>query len=252
MLALTITLRDNKVFVLSCSGSEVVRSWPLLLLAMIHSPRLARCDLRARTARRLLSTSDCCLLKADSDLAVKVKHAFQSDLEYAAVTGLLTIPLDSFLKAWQAVLPLDAQIVEGTNSLAQGMCTRAPNMKIPLLNARISIKKNVKLTPRFLADTDGEIDAYMEEPGRAKHSTTEQGTQSTNPSTTNQVVGIRGLGSREVERTTQLRPCFRATCSPNLSTNSERGYCTIYNQHVFKPRGKSRRAREPLYASTLC
>ena len=58
---------------------------------------------------------------------------------------------------------MDTQNIEGINSVIQVMCKKAPNMKIPLLNSRISMKKNVQLQPRYLTEIDHQVSDYMQE-----------------------------------------------------------------------------------------
>ena len=79
-------------------------------------------------------------------------------------TGLMTPQLQAFLLAWRSVLPMDTQNLEGINSVIQVMCKRAPHMGVALLNARLSIKKNMKQDARFLAENDSDVTEYMKAP----------------------------------------------------------------------------------------
>eukprot|EP00959_Pyramimonas_sp_CCMP1952_P084041 1757681-Pyramimonas_sp.AAC.1 len=126
-------------------------------------PRTEDCYERRRIARLLLDTPDCCPRRRDSDIAAKLKLLFHDDFNYSANSGLLTAPLAACLMALRAVWPLDTQSLEGINSVIQVMCKRAPHMSIPLLNARLSTKKNIDLTARELADLDPAASEYMKD-----------------------------------------------------------------------------------------
>ena len=108
---------------------------------MLEKPFDEVCPVRQQVAKDLLATPNCCLEYVDQDLALKAKQEFHRDFVHAERTGLLTEPLRCFLLTLRSVLSLDTQDLEGINSLIQVMCSRAPSMRLPLLNARVSIKK---------------------------------------------------------------------------------------------------------------
>ena len=101
---------------------------------------------------------NCYLALGDEDVAVKVKRLLRADLEHAAATGLLTASLHYFLLVLNILLPIDTQEVEGFNSVIKVMTDRAPSMKVPLLNARLTIKKNHRLSPHACAEMDADIE----------------------------------------------------------------------------------------------
>jgi hypothetical protein len=95
------------------------------------------------------------------DIAVKIRVVLQEDFVHAAETGRLTDDLHTFLVQLRLLLPIDTQNLEGVNSLLQVMATRSARMRIPLLNARLSIKKNRSPSAQECANLDGAVSVVL-------------------------------------------------------------------------------------------
>ena len=88
---------------------ENADGFPGQLLLIIGKPREQVCANRKRVCRRLLDTPDAELSKPHSDVSLKVKHAYESDLAHASATGLCTLPLWSLVTTLNLVYPFDTQ-----------------------------------------------------------------------------------------------------------------------------------------------
>jgi hypothetical protein len=86
---------------------------------------------------------------------------FSEDLEFVVRTGKLTTYLKHFLELLKLLLPIDTQSLEGMNSILQALAKRAPRMLLPLLNARMSIKKNAVPSVSECANLDANVSAML-------------------------------------------------------------------------------------------
>eukprot|EP00959_Pyramimonas_sp_CCMP1952_P077781 1625901-Pyramimonas_sp.AAC.1 len=80
--------------------------------------------------------------------AAKVVHMFQAEIREASRTGVLSMrvwmPLYLASVFWRG----DTQEIEGVNNLLQTVVRRAPSIGLPLLDARVAIRKTACLGVR--------------------------------------------------------------------------------------------------------
>lgn len=117
-------------------------SFPYKLFWMIREPATRKCEVRSTTATLVLATPD--MEQQDrSGFTSKFRHIFRQALQHAADTGLLQDDLYEFLSDLSSMWELDTQEVEGMNGLIKLMLGLAPNIRLPLLSARVTIKKTL-------------------------------------------------------------------------------------------------------------
>jgi hypothetical protein len=81
---------------------------------------------------------------ADEDLescARKVKRLFLDDVTVVRDTGTCPDDLWLLFRTVGLIFKADVQELEGVNSMIKGINSRCPNLTLPLLDARIKIKK---------------------------------------------------------------------------------------------------------------
>ncbi len=85
---------------------------------------------------------------------LKIAVLFRHQLSHAVSTGRLHYPLFEFLKTLFLCWPTDTQEIEGVNSIISRMVSLAPAIQLPLLSARITVKKALgTLRSKTKADT---------------------------------------------------------------------------------------------------
>ena len=105
-------------------------SWKLLVTA--QRGRRMECQSRRAVCNELLDTASSKL----HIIAVKLKLAFRSQLEFCAKTCECRLELWILIDMLGRFCPSDTQYVEGFNSTVANVITHAPAIKLPLLNAR--------------------------------------------------------------------------------------------------------------------
>jgi len=143
---------------------EPMTSFPLLFLLMVEKPPAEFCGQRQGIAKRLLDTHDCCLVNAQSDLALKAKRMWYGDFKNTSESGKLGPELYGFLIGLRAMMVSDTQFIEGINNVIQAMCKLAPNMHLPLVNARLSLKQNPVILATELVELHTAIVEQMNKP----------------------------------------------------------------------------------------
>ena len=129
---------------------EPCASFPMLFLKLLEEPMDAESSTRQDIAEMFLDMPDCCLKGcegASSDVAFKLRKRFHDDFTSMRTSGKCTALLWTTLISIRSMLSADVQEIEGCNSLLQVMCSRAPNMSLPLASARLCIKKSTPLRP---------------------------------------------------------------------------------------------------------
>ena len=139
----------------------VVESWPYLLLLMVEAPAHVCCERRREVARLLAVTSDCCLRKLHSDVALKVKTVFATEIRISIDSGMCAPRLLAFLTAWRSRMAGQTQDVEGLISVLQVMTNRCPNMRLPLATSRLSIKCGMQITSLECASLHSRVKEEM-------------------------------------------------------------------------------------------
>lgn len=80
--------------------------------------------------------------------ARKLRHLFTPDLEEASLRGTTSLALHTFIRCVGAVMHADVQECEGVNSLIKAINSRARNLSLVLLDARVRAKKALGLGAR--------------------------------------------------------------------------------------------------------
>ena len=99
-------------------------------------------------AAELLSMRECCLQDRRRDFTLKVLRRFKAQLETVARLGTCPAPLHHTMLLVRSLWLADTQRVEGANSVLQTVSKRAPNIHIPLLSDRLSLKLGEKVLAR--------------------------------------------------------------------------------------------------------
>ena len=116
--------------------TKQLRSLPLLLLRFAEKPMSEPCDVRQRMAADILATPEP-LMEPNT---LKIYNAYKADMEHAAFTGECGPRLyAAMLLARMQFKPTVSQN-ERANSMIKMMCRRSPNVGLPLLSSRISLK----------------------------------------------------------------------------------------------------------------
>ena len=140
---------------------EECTSYPSRLLHMLTSPHDTVCETRRQVAAELLGTNDDFLVSWDSDLSYKMKICYHGCFRHAARTGLLARPLHAVLLTFRAIYPHDTHAQEGWMSILKTIGTRAPNMRLPLANSRLSSRLGPRLTVDTACDFHSSVVEYM-------------------------------------------------------------------------------------------
>eukprot|EP00959_Pyramimonas_sp_CCMP1952_P327306 6852316-Pyramimonas_sp.AAC.1 len=80
----------------------------------------------------------------------KVRDAYKADIEFAARTGFCTRELWTFIQVLRVHVYSDIQECEGVNSLTKHIADQCRGIKLPLLSARVQVKKALGLGTRGL------------------------------------------------------------------------------------------------------
>ncbi len=102
---------------------------------------------------------------ADEDLeatARKVKRLFLIGVERAAGDGTCTDDLWLLFKSMGLLLKADVQELEGVNSMIKSICQRCPNLTLPVLDARLRLKKALGFGGRWMATPTTPISTLAE------------------------------------------------------------------------------------------
>ena len=96
------------------------------------------CEERIGVASEIIRTDD-----EELPLVVrKIKLMFRSDLELAAGTGLLALPLFVIMRIIAQRWRGDVQAIEGINNIIKSITTLCPGIEMNLLDARVASRKN--------------------------------------------------------------------------------------------------------------
>ena len=125
-----------------------VAAFPCLLLLLVDKPAAEVCSRRKAMAAELLSMRECCLQDRRQDFTLKVLRGFKAQLETVARLGTCPAPLHHMMLLVRSLWLADTQRVEGANSVLQTISKRAPNIHIPLLSDRLSLKLGEKILAR--------------------------------------------------------------------------------------------------------
>ena len=147
-----LSVAQNVAYKLACRNqadyesriTSRCKSDPLRLLNLCKQERSASCDLRRNICNELLGRSDDKLHPA----AMKLKWLFHDDIEECARTGQLHSPLHSFIRLVACRWVADVQEIEGIHNIIQSICRRAPSISLPLLDARVGLRKALGLGNR--------------------------------------------------------------------------------------------------------
>ena len=109
---------------------------PISLLRFASSPPYQACTLRQQLAQELESTAD-----HELDVnALKIKMRFPQGIQFAALTGMCSEELfQTFHQARRTIKP-SVRGNERAHSILSSMSKRAPNIQLPLLSSRLTIK----------------------------------------------------------------------------------------------------------------
>ena len=102
------------------------------------------CEERIGVASGIIRTDD-----EELPLVVrKIKSVFRSDLELAAGTGLLPLPLFVIMRIIAQRWRGDVQAIEGINNIIKSITTLCPGIEMNLLDARVASRKKLGLGSR--------------------------------------------------------------------------------------------------------
>ena len=135
-----------------CRILQQVAQDPLNLLLLAKEKPTQFCPDRQRICERLLDRADEPLHPA----ALKIKLAFRDDVHECARTGRLRAPLYSLMRLVSLRWHAHVQDIEGINNIIQSVARRAPRISLPLLDARVAIRKYIGLGSRDTKDTKWE------------------------------------------------------------------------------------------------
>lgn len=115
------------------------QTYPLQLLWLVFAPWAVHCPERQRVAQHLLK-------QRDADLepnTIRFRIEWQGELQVAAASGKICPRVHAFLSAVMRMWSCDTQEQEGANSMISAMVARSPNLSLPVLAARLTIKKTI-------------------------------------------------------------------------------------------------------------
>jgi hypothetical protein len=143
MRKLAVTLVLNEAAAWDFRYTKKLKSFPLQLLVLVEKPANEVDDERKQVAVLLLETSPCCLLHQSpwSDVPIKFETFFDAELRTVAETGTVPRRLYASLLLLRSKTSLDAQDMEGANSVLQTMAKAAPTLRMALASDRLKIKK---------------------------------------------------------------------------------------------------------------
>ena len=141
-----------------------VSTLPGMLLLLLAVPPDEDDPVRRGVCRQILDAPDDKLALRDSDLGLKLKINYYADFRYGAETGKCSRALWAVMLVVRSMLPNDTQEIEGANSIITLMCKRAPGMHLPLVNARLSLKKGPSVVPEQCASYHRAVIALMDQP----------------------------------------------------------------------------------------
>ena len=81
-------------------------------------------------------------------VARKIRAIFKEDLVMTATSGVLGRSLAMFLLSVRKLMPCDVQDSEGVNSVIGSVTSNAPHISLPLVDARVKLKKMAGLAKR--------------------------------------------------------------------------------------------------------
>ena len=129
------------------------QSYPLKLAWLVAAPSSKVCAKRIEVAEDMSRIHAFVQprgknIPGDFEDSVKfhVSKLFQAcNAEFCEVvsSGLLPKKLDAFVRCILGVIHLDTQEIEGCNSVLKAVAKAAPNIRLPLLSARLNIKKTI-------------------------------------------------------------------------------------------------------------
>ncbi len=100
---------------------------------------------RKQLAARLLSAGVAELDLPHTDVGLKAREIFRSDLQQTARDGSVSRRLYSWVLVFRSLLPHDTQDIEGANSILVAMSKAAPKLGIGLASARMSMKLGTRI-----------------------------------------------------------------------------------------------------------
>ena len=100
---------------------------------------------RKQLAARLLSADVAELDLPHTDVGLKAREVFRSDFQQMARDGSVSRRLYSWVLVLRSLLPHDTQDIEGANSILVAMSKAAPQLKIGLASARMSVKLGTRI-----------------------------------------------------------------------------------------------------------
>ena len=74
----------------------------------------------------------------------KLARAVLPELRLVFASGDIPKKLEAFIKSILSSVYLDTQEIEGMNSIIKSICKAAPNIHLPLLSSRLTIKKHIR------------------------------------------------------------------------------------------------------------
>ena len=150
-------------------GPQESPIFPMLLLWIVEVGPFVKVSRRQGVCRKLLDTDDKDLRHIHQDIALKIKHEFAAELERCAGSGEGECPMDLFIfiLMWRAFLSGHTQDIEGLHSVLQAATSRAPAMKFPTANNRLTIKCSDPITPDECCSLDSAVNDEMLTPWHA-------------------------------------------------------------------------------------
>jgi hypothetical protein len=137
---------------------EKIESFPLLFMFFLRNRPDEVDNVRAQLSQRLLDTPDCCLESLYSDLAVKVKIRFGTELLYVVQNqGRVPTELYVYLLSYRSQAPLETQDIEGRASYIQTMAKRAPYLQIALASHRMSLAMGLGIGAEECTNLHGQV-----------------------------------------------------------------------------------------------
>jgi len=146
--ALIITLVCSAVCQWDMRITSRITSFPYVFLLMVEKGPSEVDERRRAAAAMALSKPECCLASQQQDFTLKLLRKFRVELLEVARTGKCPHRLHSLLMLVRSLWFADTQKVEGANSVLQTICKRAPNIHVPLLSDRLSMKLGESLVPK--------------------------------------------------------------------------------------------------------
>ena len=113
-----------------------LRTYPLILMRFAEKPMSEYCEVRKAMADDILSTADGNL----ESNTLKIKNLHKSELELVAASGHCPSRLYVAMLLVRRQFKSTVAVCERQNSMLKMMTRRSPNVGLPLLSARISLK----------------------------------------------------------------------------------------------------------------